>query len=136
MPNAPSSWAAAPQETTGPRPDAFLAVCPSREVVQRIGEKWSLLAVVALQGGPLRFSALQRKLEGVSQKMLTQTLRRLERDGLVHRELFDVMPLRVEYRLTKLGRSFLPLAKRIKGWAELNLATIETHQRAFDADGR
>ena len=107
-------------ERTPIEPDAFLKACPSRALLTRIAEKWTLLVLVALRDGPVRFGALRRRVEGVSQKMLTQTLRALEGDGLVTRHLYDEMPLRVEYELTKRGRSLLPLADQLKRWAETN----------------
>jgi DNA-binding HxlR family transcriptional regulator len=107
-----------------PAPDAFVKVCPSRAVLARIGEKWAALAVVALADEPMRFGALMRKLEGISQKMLTQTLRGLEQDGLLSRTLYAEMPLRVEYRLTPLGESLVPHLLALKVWAEQNLHTI------------
>jgi DNA-binding HxlR family transcriptional regulator len=105
-------------------PDAFLKACPSRAVLARIGEKWAALAIVALADGPLRFGALLRQLEGVSQKMLTQTLRGLEQDGLVTRTLYDEMPLRVEYRLTPPGEKLVPHLKELKTWAEAHVLEI------------
>ncbi|MFN3945278.1 MAG: winged helix-turn-helix transcriptional regulator [Allosphingosinicella sp.] len=105
---------------TTPAPDAFLKACPSRALLARIAEKWTLLVLVALEHGPVRFGTLRRQIEGVSQKMLTQTLRALESDGLVSRRLYDEMPLRVEYALTLRGRSLLPLAASLKHWAEEN----------------
>lgn len=113
-------------------PDAFLLACPSRAVLARIGEKWSMLALVSLAQGPRRFGALRRSIEGVSQKMLTQTLRNLERDGLVKRRLYDEMPLRVEYELTRLGDGLLPVVAQLKTWAERNLRTIEKNQAHFE----
>jgi DNA-binding HxlR family transcriptional regulator len=113
-------------------PDAFLDVCPSRTVLARIGQKWTVLTMVALQGTPLRFGDIRRRLQGVSQKMLTQTLRAMERDGLIEREVYDERPLRVEYALTPLARTLLPLIVSLKQWAERSLKTIETHNRAFD----
>ena len=101
-------------------PDAFLRACPSRDLLARVAEKWALLVLVALEPGPQRFGALRRRVEGVSQKMLTQTLRGLERDSLVSRRLYDEMPLRVEYTLTERGRGLLPLAADLKRWAETN----------------
>ncbi len=101
-------------------PDAFLKACPSRALLARVAEKWTLLVLVALDPGPRRFGALLRHIEGVSQKMLTQTLRSLERDDLVSRQLYDEMPLRVEYTLTDRGRSLLPLASDLKRWTEEN----------------
>jgi DNA-binding HxlR family transcriptional regulator len=105
-------------------PNAFLQACPSRAVLARVGEKWSMLALVCLAGGPVRFGSLRRTVEGVSQKMLTQTLRNLEHDGLVSRRLYDEMPLRVEYELTALGKSLLPIVVELKKWAEQNLPLI------------
>jgi DNA-binding HxlR family transcriptional regulator len=116
-------------------PDAFIALCPSRPLLARLGEKWALLVIVSLsEASPQRFGVLKRRLEGVSQKMLTQTLRGLERDGLLARRLYDEMPLRVEYHLTVLGESLVPLAKQIKQWAEENLHAIQQNNRAFDLD--
>ncbi|MEM7525350.1 MAG: helix-turn-helix domain-containing protein [Pseudomonadota bacterium] len=114
-------------------PDAFIAACPSRRLLARIGEKWTLMIVVALEADTMRFGALRNRLEGVSQKMLTQSLRALERDGLVGRQVFNEMPLRVEYALTPLGRCFLPHAIALKAWAEANLKDVESAQSAFDA---
>ena len=114
-------------------PDAFLALCPSRAITGRVGEKWALLLVVALADGPRRFGELRRKLEGISQKMLTQTARALERDGLISRHVYDEMPLRVEYRLTALGEELLPVARAVKHWAEAKVDTIEAHRLSYDA---
>lgn len=103
-------------------------------MLARIGAKWAMLAVVSLaDSGPTRFGALRRRLEGVSQKMLTVTLRQLERDGLVARTLYDEMPLRVEYSLTHLGVSLVPLARELKAWAERNLHTVEHSNASYDA---
>ncbi len=114
----------------GPAPDAFVRVCPSRQLLARVGEKWALMAVVALADGPVRFGALLRRLEGISQKMLSQTLRNLEQDGLVTRTLVDERPLRVDYALTERGVSLLPLAVGLKAWAEANLHGVEASNRA------
>ncbi|MEM8794273.1 MAG: helix-turn-helix domain-containing protein [Pseudomonadota bacterium] len=101
-------------------PDAFLQACPSRQLFVRLAEKWTMLAVVALANGPMRFGALRRRLEGVTQKMLTQTLRKLEEDRLVNRRVYDEMPLRVEYSLTKRGHDLLPHIQALKTWSEEN----------------
>lgn len=116
-------------------PDAFLRACPSRAVLARIGEKWTALAVVALADGPLRFGALLRRLEGVSQKMLTQTLRGLEQDGLVIRRLYDEMPLRVEYSLTPRGESLVPHLQALKAWAEAHVAETAAARNGTEAKG-
>lgn len=110
-------------------PNAFLRACPSRAVLARIGEKWAMLSLVSLADGPVRFGGLMRTLEGVSQKMLTQTLRNLEEDGLISRHLYNEMPLRVEYELTELGRTLLPMVIELKRWAELNLKLIEGNRK-------
>jgi DNA-binding HxlR family transcriptional regulator len=95
--------------------------CPSRQVLERIGEKWTTLVIRVLDDGTLRYSDLQRRVGGVSQKMLTQTLRGLERDGLVARHVFPVVPPRVEYSLTPLGRSLVEPLDAICRWAERHL---------------
>jgi DNA-binding HxlR family transcriptional regulator len=112
-------------------PNAFLQACPSRAVLARIGEKWSMLALASLAKGPVRFGSLRRTIEGVSQKMLTQTLRNLEHDGLITRHLYDEMPLRVEYELTALGKTLLPIVKDLKKWSERNLPLLIVSQTQF-----
>lgn len=86
-----------------------------------------MLVIVALEDGPHRFGAVRRRVEGVSQKMLTKTLRKLEQDGLVTRTVYHEMPLRVEYDLTVLGRDLLPLIGAIKEWAEAHIAQVLAH---------
>lgn len=113
-------------------PDAFVRICPSRNVLARIGDKWSSLIIAALSDAPLRFGELKRRLDGISQKMLSQTLQNLERDGLVRREVFDQRPLRVEYSLTHLGESLSPLLLRLKVWSEENLHIIERARERYD----
>ena len=88
-----------------------------REVLDRVGDKWSLLIFRALREGPLRFTVLQRATPGISQRMLTHTLRALQRDGLVGRQSFGEIPPRVEYELTELGRTFIPVVISIVNWA-------------------
>ncbi|MEL7061401.1 MAG: helix-turn-helix domain-containing protein [Acidobacteriota bacterium] len=117
-----------------PQPDAFVAACPSRDVLAHLGSKWTLLILVALEDEPVRFGALRRRVEGISQKMLTQSLRRLERDGLVTRQQFDEMPLRVEYRATALAQGVLPIAGQLKRWVEENFHEIEAQQHTFDRE--
>lgn len=115
-----------------PHPDAFAAACPSRGLIARLGEKWALLALVALAEKPERFGALKRRLEGISAKMLGQTLRNLERDGLVARTILSTRPIAVDYRLTSRGEDLLPLARDLKRWAEINLPDIEADNMRFD----
>jgi DNA-binding HxlR family transcriptional regulator len=93
------------------------------------------LVLVALAGGPLRYRDLGRIIAGVSQKMLTQTLRTLERDGLVARTLTPAVPVRVDYALTPLGQSLMPAVNAIKMWAEEHIGEIESSRAAYDAKG-
>jgi DNA-binding HxlR family transcriptional regulator len=104
--------------------DVYAAQCPCRDVLDLLANKWSALAIGALEGGPLRFGELQRRLEGISPKVLTQTLRRLEDGGFLHREIFPAVPLHVEYSLTEVGHSVsVPLAA-LRGWVEEHLHEI------------
>jgi DNA-binding HxlR family transcriptional regulator len=104
----------------GPR-DAYMAACPCRDMLDLLANKWSALALGALENGPQRFGALRSRLEGVSPKVLTQTLRRLEERGLISRQVFPEVPLRVEYTLTPLGAdACVPLA-HLRTWVEQNI---------------
>ncbi|MCI5073511.1 helix-turn-helix domain-containing protein [Oricola sp.] len=108
------------------------ANCPVRDVLDRVGEKWTLLILVAMSDEPRRFSALQREVGDISKRMLTQTLRTLERDGLVTRTVYPTKPPSVDYRLTGLGRSVLtPLAGLI-GWAGQKHDEIRAAREAYD----
>ncbi|MEU1375371.1 helix-turn-helix domain-containing protein [Streptomyces triculaminicus] len=113
--------------------DAYLAECPARQLLDRIADKWVSLVVNALADGPQRYTELQRRLASVSQKMLTQTLRHLERDGLVSRTVTPAVPVRVEYELTPLGRSLLPVMRAIKGWAEEHMDEVRAARVTYDA---
>ena len=101
--------------------DVMSEACPSRAVLDRIADKWTALIIHALSGGTLRYGELQRRVGGISQKMLTQTLRSLENDGLVGRVVYPVVPPMVEYSLTPLGRSLQEPLSAICRWAERNL---------------
>ena len=118
---------------TSIQPDAFLKACPSRDLLRVLGGKWAPLVLVALDGGPQRFGALRRRVEGVTQKMLTQTLRQLQRAGLVERRAYDELPLRVEYTLTPLGQSALPPVRALKTWAQTHFEESVSAQAEFDA---
>ena len=118
--------------STDGRFDVLAAACPTRQVVNRIGDRWSLLVLYALEGGTLRFQELRRAVDGVSQKMLTQTLRLLERDGLVRREVFPSVPPRVEYSLTPLGQSLSGRVAAIREWAYDNMEAIVSARDEFD----
>lgn len=118
---------------TGSAFNAFDADCPTRQLLDELGNKWSCLTLVALSRGPLRHGELRRVLDGVSQKMLTQTLRTLERDGLITRTVTPTVPVRVDYELTDLGRDLRGVVQQIKVWAEANMATVAQHRRAYDS---
>ena len=114
--------------------DAYLAACPSRLLLDRISDKWVTLVICSLEDGPQRFSEVSRRLAGVSQKMLTQTLRTLERDGLVTRTVTASVPVRVDYALTPLGQSLLEPIKHVKAWAERHVPEVLEAQRGYDED--
>ncbi len=103
----------------------FNAQCGAQQVLDRIADKWTALVIHALAGGTKRSSELKRQIGGVSQKMLTQTLRGLERDGLVERKVFPVVPPRVEYSLTPLGETLIEPLKAICKWAEEHLHELQ-----------
>ena len=128
----PTRTAAQRRATARAEYDAFLAACPSRQVLARISDKWVTLILVALAGGPLRYSDLGRRIAGVSQKMLTQTLRTLERDGLVSRTVTAGVPVRVDYQLTLLGESLIQAVRAVKTWAEEHIGEIEASRAAYD----
>lgn len=103
-----------------------------REVLARVGDKWSLLVIGILHDGPLRFTELQRSIDGISHRMLTQTLRGLERDGLVSRKVFAEIPPRVEYTATPLGRSLSEPVIALVGWAADNHLSILESREDYD----
>ena len=108
--------------------------CPAvREVLNRVGDKWSVLVVVLLREGPKRFSELRRAIEGVSQRMLTLTLRGLERDGLVKRTVEPSIPPRVDYELTALGRTLLEPVMALAQWAQRHRSAIQSSRQRYDA---
>jgi DNA-binding HxlR family transcriptional regulator len=104
-----------------------------REVLNRVGDKWSVLVVVLLGYGTKRFSELRRMIEGISQRMLTLTLKGLERDGLITRTLYPIIPPRVDYQLTKLGRSLLLPITELETWARKNRQHIQDAREKYDA---
>lgn len=125
--------------------DAFLASCPSRQLLDRISDKWVALILAALGGDgpqpgstctgephPMRYSELSRRLAGVSQKMLTQTLRSLERDGLLTRTVTPSVPVTVTYELTELGLSLHELMAAVKSWAEAHMDEVQANREEHD----
>jgi DNA-binding HxlR family transcriptional regulator len=123
--------------SAGALPEALRSVpvdCPIRDVIQRIGDKWSVLVIMVLTQGPRRFGELRRAIPDISQRMLTQTLRNLQREGLLGRQVFPTNPPSVEYRLTELGTSLLkPLGELVR-WADANREQVHRARAAFDAD--
>ena len=117
-------------ETTS-RWNMMNAACPTRQVLDRIADKWTMLVIVALEHGTLRFSELRRTIDGITQKMLTQTLRALERDGLVEREVIATVPVTVRYTLTPLGHSLADAVGVIRTWAYTNMDAIDTARQAY-----
>ena len=107
-------------------------LCPARSVLDRIGDAWSVLVVLRLRDDNMRFNALKRDIGGVSQRMLTVTLRNLERDGLVARRVFDTVPPQVEYSLTKLGHSLAAPVALLNDWASHNQPQIVAARDAYD----
>jgi len=105
------------------------------ELLARIGDKWTVLVVELLEGGPMRFNEIRRTISAISQRMLTLTLRDLERDGLVTRTIYPTIPPKVEYELTKLGRSLYEPIAGLALWARDNRAAIEAARMRFDAGG-
>lgn len=112
--------------------NAYVAECPSRQVLDAISDKWVTLVLTALADGPQRYTDLSRRIAGVSQKMLTQTLRRLERDGLLTRTITPAVPVRVDYQLTSLGETILPVVAAIKQWSEAHIDEIHAARANYE----
>ncbi|MEL6545964.1 MAG: helix-turn-helix domain-containing protein [Myxococcota bacterium] len=130
----PSKRTLAPVRVDPPRVVSAVeqANCPVRGVLDRVGDKWSLLALLLLAEQPLRFAALRRSIEGVTQRMLTLTLRRLERDGLVLRRVSETVPPSVEYTLTPLGQSMTGAVEPLITWAQGHHEIIAENRNAYD----
>ena len=111
---------------------AHTAACPVRDVLDRIGDKWSVLIVGHLKDGPLRFGVLRRQVGDISQRMLTGTLRHLQRDGLLYRKVYPTVPPSVEYGLTDLGRSLLLPLEKLVEWSAQNHDVVKAARREFD----
>ena len=108
--------------------------CPVRQVLDHIGAKWTTLILQELSNGPCRFNAIGRALPDISKRMLTQTLRDLERDGLIHREVFPTKPPSVEYRLSPMGEGLLTAMGPLLDWASDNFAAINRSRTVYDAE--
>ena len=116
----------------GHESQVFRADCASRPILDQIADKWSMLILAVLCPQPLRFNAIKRRLEGITQKALTQALRRLERNGIVARRVIPVSPVAVEYSVTPLGRTLQQPFAALYGWTVDHLPDIEQAQRDFD----
>ena len=112
--------------------NVFDGKCPTRQVLDRIADKWTVLIIRRLSDGTLRFAQLRRAVDGISQKVLTNTLRGLERDGIVTRRIYASGPPRLEYSLTDLGRSLSKLVEGICGWAEANIEKVQGARAVYD----
>lgn len=112
--------------------DAYQTECPTRLVLNRIADKWAVLVLGLLETETKRFSTLQREIGGISQKMLTQTLRGLERDGLIARTIYPTVPPKVEYTITPLGKTLVGLLAALRVWSETHIEQVLEAQRAYD----
>ena len=118
--------------TTERKTNPCVRQCPSRRFIELIGDKWALLVLHALSHGPRRNGQLMQEIEGISQKMLTQTIRRLESNGLVARHDFKTIPPKVEYSLTPIGESLAATLGGLRAWAERNIEAVMSNRESFD----
>lgn len=133
MPTSPSTSSARELFESWKELEFNPARCPIRTILDRLGDKWSVLLVTALAGGPLRYGQVRRAVPDISKRMLTQTLRELERDGIISREVFPTKPPSVEYALTEVGDSFLAPLQVLVAWADANFQGIQSSRQRFDA---
>lgn len=112
--------------------DVYSANCPTRLVLDRLADKWAMLVLRLLADGTLRFNQLRREIDGISQKVLSQVLKKLERDGLVTREVFPTVPVTVEYSITPLGQTLTATVAAVSRWAEANMPEILAAQARYD----
>lgn len=122
-----------PPEEAIPPYCVYSEVCPTRLVLDRVADKWVILILGRLMAEPHRFNSLRREIEGVSQKVLSQALKRLERDGLIARRAFATVPVTVEYSITPLGRTLAETVASLTHWAETHIESVLAAQRAYDA---
>ena len=114
------------------KPQCFSSDCPSRALFDQIADKWSMMVLAVLDDGPHRFNAIRRRLEGVTQKALTQSLRRLERNGLVSRQIISFSPVAVQYEITPLGRTLQQPFRQLHKWTLDKLPEVEAARSKFD----
>ena len=113
--------------------NAYSANCPTRQILDRVGDKWAVLILLLVRDEPMRFNQLRRTIEGISQKMLSQVLKSLERDGLIRRRAIATVPVTVEYSITPLGLTLAAAVDPLRDWAEHNLKEVMAAQRRYDA---
>lgn len=117
------------KEETG----SIIEMCPVRNVIARFGNKWALLTVLIIgEQGVVRFNELSRLIPDVSSRVLSSTLRTLEADGFIDRKVYAVVPPKVEYRLTEVGKSLLPLIQQLTEWAQTNMKRVMNHRKEFE----
>jgi DNA-binding HxlR family transcriptional regulator len=114
-------------------PNVYSADCPTRQILDRVGDKWAVLILLLLREQPIRFNQLRRTIEGISQKMLSQVLKSLERDGLIRRRAIATVPVTVEYSITPLGATVAAAVDPLRDWAERHLREVLVAQRRYDA---
>lgn len=119
-------------DKSGWPPNAYDSNCPTRQALDRIADKWTVLILLLLARKPTRFNELRRAIDGISQKMLAQTLRTLERDGLVNRKVIATVPVTVEYSITALGRTLSSTVDALRKWAEKHIADVTAAQLRYD----
>lgn len=117
------------QRSWARRYDPFDRTCPSRDLLTSVGDKWTILIILALEQRPLRYGRIEQIVDGISQKMLSQRLRTMAEDGLIGRWAYEEVPPRVEYELTDLGRSLLPVAQALVDWVADHYDTVKQHHR-------
>jgi DNA-binding HxlR family transcriptional regulator len=134
--NAPSGNLVSERKPPSAPPDPYATGCPTRMLLDRIGDKWMVLTLSLIRDKPRRFNALRRDIEGVTQKMLSQTLRQMERDGLVSRTVSPTMPVSVEYAITPLGQTLAAVLDGLQAWARDHIAEVLAARQVYDGNGR
>ncbi|MDY6937662.1 MAG: helix-turn-helix domain-containing protein [Cyanobacteriota bacterium] len=119
-----------------PEPEIFTLDCPTQQVLDIVCSKWSVIVIYCLAFGTKRYNQLQGKIEGISQKMLTQTLRNLERNGLVERQVFPVVPPRVEYSLSALGETLVEPLCFLADWTDTHIEAVKSARDRYDTDNQ
>jgi DNA-binding HxlR family transcriptional regulator len=118
------------------RPDPYAAGCPTRLLLDRIGDKWTVLVLGLIRENPRRFNALRRDIEGLTQKMLSQTLKTMERDGLITRTVWPTTPVSVEYAITPLGGTLVETLESLQRWARDHIVDVLSAQERYDGQNR